>query len=169
MGADWFDDPIKNSKVIFKFTFDLAKYLSQAYIMPYPENLLQVNSRYNPHAYYLGRKLLDHYNQNFKKENRNKVHVSTLLRGLPDLPDYKNTEHVTQLIIDPFERDLDSLVNKYGILDSWEYRSKTGESVTEEFLKDIEYDVWTNLIILFEPKNYPQRQLRGDVKSQGKK
>lgn len=160
MGEEWVESPIKNSKVLFKFTFDMAEYLSMAYIMPYPENLFQINSKYNPHSYYLGRRLLDHYNQNINKENRNRILVKTLLRGIPDLPRYEEVRRVKELIIDPFERDLDALVDIYGILCSWEYCSKGGTPVPEEQLVGIDYNTWASLLVLFKPKDYPEQRER---------
>lgn len=158
MGEEWFEDPVKKSSVTFKFTFDIAEYLSRAYIMPYPENLFQINSRYNPHAYYLGRKLIDHYNQNMGKRNRNRILVSTLLKCLPELPDYETTRYVSQLIISPFERDLDALVDDYRILSSWEYCNKDGVTVDENSLQNMDYATWINLFVLFEPLDFPSRR-----------
>lgn len=160
MGEEWVESPIKNSKVLFKFTFDMAEYLSMAYIMPYPENLFQINSKYNPHSYYLGRRLLDHYNQNICKENKNRILVSTLLRGIPDLPHYNEVRRVKELIIEPFERDLDALVDLYGILDSWEYCSKGGAPLSEEQSNNMDYNTWTDLLVLFKPKDYPEQRER---------
>lgn len=155
MAEEWFADPIKNSSVTFKFTFDMADYLSRAYIMPYPENLFLINSRYNPHAYYLGRKLIDHYNQNAGKKNRDRILVGTLLKGLPDLPDYENTRRVSELIIAPFERDLDALVDEYEILRSWEYCDKNDVIIDEKQLEKIDYATWCNLFVRFEPLKFP--------------
>lgn len=158
MGEEWFEDPVKNSKVVFKFTFDMAEYLSQAYIMPYPENLFKINSKYNPHSYYFGRKLTDHYNQNAGKKNRDRILVSTLLKGLPDLPYYENTRRVSELIISPFDRDLDALVDDYGVLRFWEYCDKRGVAIPEEQLKNMDYATWINLYVLFEPLNFPRKK-----------
>lgn len=158
MAEEWYEDPVKNSKVIFKFTFDIAEYLSKAYIMPYPKNLFRINSKYNPHAYYLGRKLIDHYNQNIGKKNRNRILVSTLLKCLPELPDYESTRYVSQLIISPFERDLDSLVDEYSILDAWWYCNKEGSALDDAELKDADYATWSNLFVVFEPLNFPQKR-----------
>lgn len=158
MGEEWFEDPVRKSNVTFKFTFDIAEYLSKAYIMPYPENLFQINSRYNPHAYYLGRKLIDHYNQNLGKRNRNRILVSTLLKCLPELPNYETTRRVSELIISPFERDLDALVDDYRILNSWEYCNKDGVTVDESLLQNMNYATWINLFVLFEPLNFPDRR-----------
>ena len=157
MGEEWFEDPVRKSNVTFKFTFDIAEYLSKAYIMPYPENLFQINSRYNPHAYYLGRKLIDHYNQNLGKRNRKRILVSTLLKCLPELPNYETTRRVSELIISPFERDLDALVDDYRILNSWEYCNKDGVTVDESSLQNMNYATWIKLFVLFEPLNFPDR------------
>lgn len=159
MGEEWFEEPVKRSGVTFKFAFDIADYLSHAYIMPYPEKLFQINSRYNPHAYYLGRKLVDHYNQNQGKKNGNRILVSTLLKCLPDLPKYEDTEHVFQLIMSPFDRDLDALVDDYGILRFWEYCDKDGVTISEDQLKNVDYSTWVNFFVLFEPLHFPKKRI----------
>lgn len=81
-----------------------------------------------------------------------------MLKSLPDLPDYENTRRVSELIIAPFERDLDALVDDYGILNAWEYCNKEGVSISEEQLKNIDYATWSNLFVLFEPKDFPEKQ-----------
>lgn len=158
VGQEWFEDPVKNNKVTFKFTYDMAEPLSQSYIMPFPQNLFCINSKRNPRSYYIGQRLLLHYNQNFDKDNRNRIQISTLLRGIPDISSYNDTEHITQLIIEPFERDLNALVNTYSILDSWEYCNKGGAPLSDERLKSMNYDTWVNPLVQFEPKDYPREK-----------
>ena len=164
-GADADQDPVKRGKVAVKFTFDIAKYLSQAYIMPYPDKLLSINAKYNPHSYYIGRKLAEHHNMNIGKENANRISVKTLLAALPDLPSYESIistagKNVTQQIIQPFERDMIALRDKYGILASWNYCNSKGEPLTEEQVESYSYDTWVQWLIEFELASYPDQSDR---------
>lgn len=61
---------IVRGNINFNFSKDMARYLTDAYIMQYPMELLKVDER-NSNLYPLGRKLLLHYiiNNNRKKEH----------------------------------------------------------------------------------------------------
>ena len=163
-GADADQDPVKQGKVAIKFTYDIAKYLSQAYIMPYPDKLLSINAKYNPHSYYIGRKLAEHHNMNIGKENANRISVKSLLEALPDLPSYDeimtDARQITKRIIQPFERDLIALKETYGILASWTYCNSKGEPLTEEQVESYSYDVWVQWLIEFELASYPDQSER---------
>lgn len=163
--ADMSRDPIKNGKVIFKFTFDLVEYLNQAFIMPYPDKLLTINSKYNPHGFHIGRKLGEHHNMNIGKANANRISVKALLEALPDLPSYEsimsgNSRSVTQKIIKPFERDLIALKDEYDILASWYYCNSGGAPLTDEQVESYRYDDWIQWLIEFELKDYPDQSKR---------
>ena len=158
-GSDIGQDPIKHGKVSVKFTFDIAKYFSQAFIMPYPDKLLSINAKYNPHSYYIGRKMAEHHNMNIGKDNSNRIAVKTLLDCLPDLPKYDEimdaARQVTKRIIMPFERDLIALKDTYGIITSWRYCNKNGEPLADEQIVSYSYDTWTQWLIEFELASYP--------------
>lgn len=163
--TDESENPIKGGKVAFKFSFEIAEYLSHAYIMPYPGKLLTVNSKRNPHSYYIGRKLAEHHNMNIGKPNTNRISVKAILEALPDLPSYNeviNTagKNVTQQIIQPFERDLIALKNTYGILASWKYCNSKGEPLTEEQVESCNYSTWEQWLIEFELADYPDQNER---------
>lgn len=167
------ENPLKRGKVVFAFSFTLAQYLSKAYIMPYPNKLLALNAKYNPHSYYMGRKLAEHHNMNIGKENANRIAVSTLLKALPDMPTYAEVMQnmngsLTQKIIQPFERDLIALVNN-GILASWKYCNSKGEPLTEEQIDSYSYDVWEKWLIEFELADYPDQSERLEKIAERKK
>ncbi len=163
-GADASRDPVTQGKIAIKFSFDIAKYLSQAYIMPYPDKLLSINAKYNPHSYYIGRKLAEHHNMNIGKENANRIAVKTLLAALPDLPSYgdimTDARQITKRIIQPFERDLIALRDKYGIIASWNYCNSKGEPLTDEQVESYSYESWVQWLVEFELTSYPDQSDR---------
>lgn len=159
------ENPLRRGKVVFAFSYTLAQYLSKAYIMAYPDKLLSINAKYNPHSYYMGRKITEHHNMNIGKDNANRIAVSTLLKALPDMPTYAdvmrgNSRSVTQKIIQPFERDLIALKDTYGILASWKYCNSKGEPLTDEQIESYTYDVWEKWLIEFELTDYPDQSDR---------
>ena len=142
--------PVRGAFLI-QFDLKFLRYLSSfAYIMPYPIKILSVDFKHNPHAFLLARKLALHLNMNYGKTNSNIISVKTLLEALPDLPKYHEVlnkgKHVKQLIIEPFERDLDYLV-KIGILQNWHYTAE----VNYRFKK------WKTLSLEFYFIDYPTR------------
>lgn len=155
---------IKNGVVCFKFSFDAAKYLSKIQIMPYPEALLKINGKLNPHSYYLGRKLCEHHNMNIAKPNANRISVKALTDACPDLPTYESVKEgarqITKRIIEPFERDLDALRDDYEILRKWEYCNKDGKPLTDEQLEAYNYDAWINWLVQFKLSCYPDQTER---------
>lgn len=153
-------DPVKQGNITANFTLEIVKYFSQAFIMPYPDKLLHINANDNRHSYYIGRKLVEHHNMNIGKENANRISVKTLLTALPDLPSYENTKHVTQQIINPFDRDLMALQDKYNILASWHYCNSGGEPLTDEQVESYRYDNWIQWLIEFELADYPDQSER---------
>ena len=162
--TDESENPVKGGRVLFKFSFELAEYLSQAYIMPYPDKLLTVNSKYNPHSYYIGRKLAEHHNMNIGKANANRISVKALIEALPDLPSYndimQDAKQITKRIIQPFERDLIALKDTYGILASWNYCNSNGEPLTDEQVESYSYSTWEQWLIEFELADYPDQSER---------
>ena len=165
---DDFKKPLKNGAVTFKFTSELARYLSNAFIMPYPQALLTINSHKNPHSYHLGRKLALHHNLNFGKANENRITVQSLLEACPNMPTYEDImsgqRHVAERIINPFMRDMDALVD-YGILTAWGYCNSGGIPLTDEQYKnarygEISYSEWATLLVDFELADYPDQSDR---------
>ena len=160
--------PVENGRVIVKFTLPLAEYLSQKYIMPYPEKLLTINVRQNPLSYYLGRVLAEHRNMNRTKRNRNKISVRTLIKACPDLPTYEEiksvSRQVSKRIIKPFERDLNALRDKYDVLSDWRYCNSIDEQKSDGEKHRWNYNEWEEQIIEFHLADYPNvKSLKKDI------
>ena len=77
---------ILRGNINFNFSKNMASYLTGAYIMQYPVELLKVDER-NSNLYPLGRKLLLHYsmNNNRKKGTYNIISVKSLLEVCPGI------------------------------------------------------------------------------------
>lgn len=133
--------------------------------MPFNKNIFRINGNNNPNAYYFANKLFNHHNMNLTKPNANRISVSTLLKGAPSIPSHEEVmtgnRHVTDRIIERFERDLDALMlPEYGILESWEYCNSKGEPLADEQIDLKNYDVFSRLLINFELKDYPDQTER---------
>lgn len=155
--------PIKKGIAEVKFSYTIAEYLAQAYIMPYPLSLLKVNTRLNPNSYYFGKKITAHHNINAGKANSNILSVKTLLECSPELPTYNEVmngnKNIYNRIIAPFERDLDELVNN-GTLASWGYCNSKHQPLTDEQKTPFNYDTFIDLYVEFELTDYPDQTER---------
>ncbi len=84
-----------------------------------------------------------------------------MIAAIPDLPKYqdfqKGKEHTTQQIIQPFERDLIALQDKYCILKSWRYCNSGGDHITDAQVEKYDYDTWIEWLVEFELDDYPLR------------
>ena len=153
-----------DGSITLSFSMKMARYFATAYIMPYPYDLLTINSHKNPHSYFIGRKLALHHNMNIDKKNFNRISVRALIGAIPDLPKYedfqKGNEHVTQRIIIPFERDLIALKEVYGILQDWHYCNAGGEAITDEQVEKYDYATWIEWLVEFEFTDYPNQSER---------
>lgn len=158
---------IKNGVIYFEFREEFTNYIkNKNYITQYPIKLFKIDNR-NPNAYYLGRKLSYHsslYN-NQKKGTADIIKVKTLLK-VCDLISYnqlkKTSGAVTQKIIDPFEKALDSL--KEGVLDQWEYCNAKKQPLNDEQLKTLSYDAFIERYIKFTLKDKPKTKEADEIK-----
>lgn len=142
---------IKNGKIIVSFSPEIVRYLTNAYIMQYPEGILKISEK-NTNSYYFGKKLLLHHsiNNNKVKGTSNIISVRALLEATPELPAYdeisKTDRHISRRIIDPFERDMNALA---AIL-KWEYCNARGEPLTEAQTGDFNYNAFIGCYVRFE-------------------
>jgi hypothetical protein len=158
---------IKNGVIYFEFREEFTNYIkTKNYITQYPIKLFKLDNR-NSNAYYLGRKLSYHsslYN-NQKKGTADIIKVKTLLQ-VCDLISYnqlkKTSGAVTQKIIDPFEKALDSL--REGVLDQWEYCNAKKQPLNDEQLKTLSYDAFTERYIKFTLKDKPKTKEADETK-----
>ena len=153
-----------NGVLELTFDIDFAKYLSQhSRALPRHENIFRINSNNHRHSYYIANKLQEHYFMNIGKANSNRISVRCLKEELPDLPTYDEVmradgdRHVEKRIIKPFERDITALVDEYDILESWHYCTKNGDNLSDEQLQNYDYSEWSEWLIEFHLKEYPQQ------------
>lgn len=146
---------IVRGNINFNFSKDMARYLTDAYIMQYPMELLKVDER-NSNLYPLGRKLLLHYSisNNRKKGTSNIISVKALLEVCPDIPTYENVmsegRQLDQRIRTPLEKALDALK-----FINWEYSNSKGVPLTEEQVLSTDYKTFEKLYIKFNVIGFP--------------
>lgn len=149
-----YNDANQCSKVVFAFSSLFIQYLCTQYIMPFPRQLLTINSNKNPYSYNLGRKLAAYFNMNLGKPNQNIISVRNLAKIMNI--SLKTTKHISQQIIQPFERDIDALVD-IGVLKKWEYCNSKREPLTSRQLKSNHFNDWLKQYVFFELSNCPTK------------
>jgi len=142
--------------VRFRFDPDMLKFLIESTYLICHQDIYQLDSYRHPHGYYLGRKLSEHKRMNYNKPNADIINVKTLLEICPELPVYdeamKKQGQLRQLIIEPFERDLDALTFL-----TWSYVTDTGKAV--ERTSRMTYQRFITLRVKVEWKDYPEKLL----------
>ena len=153
------DKGIKNGIVQCTFHPDFYGLMKTYQVMPMNKKALALDDRYNPNAYYFLREFCEHMNMNYSKPNKNLISVMTLLKSTPEIPTYEELEKTNrqykQKIIDPFERDLNKLEEIRAI--TWEYCHTNALPLSDEELKEMDYEIFHKLLIHFELIDYPQR------------
>ena len=160
-------NPVKLGIAEFRFSFDLAEYLSKAYIMPYHPAILTVNTRYHPYSIPFGWKLCVLYNMNYGKSTQGITTVETLLKAAKGIPRYSTIAEKGQIyarIIKPFDRDLTALLEA-GVISSYWYFDDEGEKVEPPKLGGLSYTEFSKLNIQYELSNYPDQTPRIEAKS----
>jgi len=144
---------ILNGLIIFRFNKDFLIILQSCKIMPIPNEILMFNSKWNPYSISLLIKISEHMNMNYGKSNATVISVASLLSYCPDLPSYEeviaNGRQVTKRIIDPFERDMDSITSI-----SWEYCGKNGFKIKPP----TRFKEFSKANVKFSFKDYPDRK-----------
>lgn len=140
---------IKNSIVFFTFNEHWLKIFPfKNQLMPYPLGILSTSDKYNPHSFYFGRKIAEMKRVNAGSKNEGIIGVSSLVECSPTFPKYEDLgdhKRVSQLIIEPFERDLDEAAKQCGC--KWHYiglESETGPTTYEQFIKAKIRITWDN-------------------------
>lgn len=150
---------IENSVIYANFSDAIFQHLQKCDPMPYPKQLLKIesNSQKNPYALYLGDKIvelkkLNQYEKIMSKDGKRveniilkrsfNVSVKVLIdicveSGMPSYETIKDkSRHVDKLIIAPFERDLTACSTN--IFD-WEYCNAKGVRLTDKQLEKVTY------------------------------
>lgn len=138
--------------------------ISKYPVMPYSKDLLKINSKRNPFAYSLGRKVLELKNMNAGKPSEDIISVKTLLKAADGIPSYKEVMAsdcaVSRRIIEPFERDLNACENLF----TWEYCHSKGAPLADDELGEMSYSQFERLYIHVFWRNYPDQTLRLEAK-----
>lgn len=157
---------IKNGIITISFGIEFYNILLGYPVMPYPVQLWTLNSKCNPNSFYLLRKIAEHKNMNVGKKNEDIIAVKTLLSIAPDIPTYEEVmatdRALTRRIIDPFERDMDALSDTL----KWAYCHSNNTPLTDEELKNLNYDTFIELLIKTEWNNYPDQTARLERKAE---
>ena len=148
---------IRNGEIKISFSPEIARYLSERnLITQYPTKLLRISGR-QPNAYYIGRKLAEHYNidNNQIRGTCDRISIPKLLE-VTDLPSYEDVQkkdrgHWAERIKEPLERALDTLTQE-GVLKDWKYTHAKGVDLTEEEAYTItRYEDYAKLYLHFTP------------------
>lgn len=171
-------NPVKNGAAELRFSYDMAEYMSNSFIMPYPDAILTINTRYHPYSIPLGWKLCTLHNMNFGTERANTTTVKTLLnaaKGIPRYSDLAQRGNIYDRLIYPFDRDLAALVEAGVLSTYWYYRDdgtrieggyyKGGKYIESGKLALLNYTEFSALYIHYELKNYPDQTPRIEAKS----
>ena len=157
---------LNRGNIIFSFSLDMAKYLTNAYLMQYPMELLKVDER-NPNSYHIGKKLLLHnsIDNNKRKGTANILSVKSLLEVCPDMPTYEQVlatgRQLDQRIKAPFETALNSLSSFL----NWEYCNSKGVPRTEDQLQSTDYATFEKLLIKFAVIGVPDQTARLEARA----
>jgi len=149
---------ITNGIIYFTFGSTIFTLLKGYRIMQYPPQLFHKHNNRNPHRFYLGRKIAEHKNMNYHKANADIIAVKTLLAICPELPTYeeviKTDRRLGARIIDPFERDMDSLSDIF----SWHYCHSNGSPLTKEETDERpSYEQFAARLVKVTWNQYPDR------------
>lgn len=148
---------IRNGEIRIAFSPEIAEYLAQKnLITQYPTKLLRISGR-KPTAYYIGRKLSEHYNMdnNQIRGTHDRISIKALL-PVTDLATYEEVQqrdrgHWVERIKEPLEQALDELT-KEEILKDWEYTHAKGVPLTDEEARSItSYSDFESLYLHFTP------------------
>ena len=158
---------IKNGIITVYLDTAFCTLLSGYNIMPYPRLLWKLSERINPNSFYFLRKISEHKNMNFDDRNANVISVVTLLNATPNIPSYEevmktNGKQLTQRIIDPFERDMDALIEVI----SWVYCHSNGAELTDEELRNMNYEIFIKLYVKIYWTLYPDETERLEKKAE---
>lgn len=171
-------NPVKRGSAEFRFSFDMAEYLSGAYIMPYPDALLSINTHNHPYSIPLGWKLCTLKNMNIGKPSENTTTVETLLsaaKGIPSYSDIAQQGHIYERLISRLDRDLAALVEA-GVLSTYWYfdndgthieggQYKGGKYMESGGLAQLSYTQFSALNVYYVLKDYPDQTPRLEAKS----
>lgn len=165
---------IKNGVIRIAFSPEIAQYLAERnLITQYPTKLLRISGR-KPTAYYIGRKLAEHYNidNNQIRGTHDRISIKKLLE-VADLASYeeiqaKDRGHWVERIKEPLEQALDTLTQEE-VLKDWKYTHAKGVELTEKEARNItSYEDFEKLYLQFTPADKVDHTERIEAKKEAR-
>ena len=152
--------------IVFSFSLDMARYLTNAYLMQYPMDLLKVDER-NPNTYHIGKKLLLHnsIDNNQRKGTAHILSVKSLLEVCPDIPTYEQVLATDRAIDRRIKAPFETALNSLSSFIRWEYCNSKGIPLTEEQLTSTDYGTFEKLFIRFEVIGEPDQTARLEARA----
>lgn len=157
---------IMQGNITLSFSPDMARYLTNAYYMQFPYELLKVDER-NANIYPLGRKLML---QNSMDNNRNRgtaniISVNSLLAVCPTIPTYEQVMSTDRAVDRRIKERLETALNALPFI-HWEYSNSKGAPLTEEQLTATDYKTFSDLYVYFEVIDAPDQTARLERKAE---
>ena len=168
----------RGGNISITFTPEIADHLiARGLITQYNTGMLKLDER-KPNAYYIMRKLEEHYNMdtNQARGTHDRISIPALL-AVTDLASYEEVQkrdrgHWVERIKEPLEEALDYLTQE-GLLKSWEYTHAKGVPLTEDEAYSITtYKDFEELYLLFNPADkvdHTERQEKRRQEREAKK
>lgn len=164
---------IRKGVIKIAFSPEIASYLAERnLITQYPTKLLRISGR-QPTAYYIGRKLAEHYNMdnNQIRGTHDRISIPAIL-AVTELPTYeevtKQDRHWDRRIKEPLEQALDTLTQE-GVLKDWEYTHAKGVPLTDEEASTItSYEDFAKLYLHFTPADKVDHTERIEAKQEAR-
>ena len=153
--------------IVFSFSLDMARYLTNAYLMQYPMDLLKVDER-NPNTYHIGKKILLHnsIDNNQRKGTAHILSVKSLLEVCPDIPTYEQVLATDRAIDRRIKAPFETALNSLSTFIRWEYCNSKGVPLTEEQLTSTDYGTFEKLFIRFEVIGEPDQTARLEARAE---
>ena len=154
--------------IIISFSMDMAKYLTNAYVMQYPMELFKIDER-NPNSYHIGKKLLLHnsIDNNRRKGTANILSVKSLLEVCrPDIPTYEQVLATDRALDRRIKTPFDTALNSLNTFINWEYCNSKGVPLTTEQLQATDYSTFEKLFIKFDVPGVPDQTARLAARSE---
>lgn len=127
----------KRKIIQIAFTEEFIEYYRSLSCMNVPKEIFSIDTRRNPNALSILWKLSTLKNMNREKSNNGIISVTSLLNSCPTIPSYdeiKTGGQISQRIIRPFERDLNSLNSI-----AWYYIDSNGNKVDHQVKDFLEF------------------------------
>ena len=139
--------------------FEILKEYRPAY---YPQSLVKINSKKNPHSYYLGTKIAEMKNMNIDEDNEDIIAVQTLLDACPSMPTYEDVKKTKnsymKKIFEPLERDLTYFEEEKDF--SHVYCHANEVPLTDDELNNMTWEIFQTLRVKIIWYYYPDQTAR---------